>query len=119
MGRLVANPEGRPPLEVWAAYEGHLQAALGNPPRSSSIVNVLLHALGYLSKGLSAQEKAYFLDVLAQYRAQRVPMSTAVGILRAWIIRFEEPYLARQHFFAPYPADLVLLGDSGKGREVD
>lgn len=118
MGRLVANPEGRPPSDVWEAYEVHLRAALANPPRPSSSVNVLLHALGHVRKGLSAQEKAYFLDALAQYREGRVPMSVPVGILGAWIVRFGEPYLARQHFFAPYPADLILITDSGKGRDL-
>lgn len=118
MGRLVASPEGRPPSDVWEAYEVHLRAALANPPRPSSSVNVLLHALGHVRKGLSAQEKTYFLDALAQYREGRVPMSVPVGILGAWIVRFGEPYLARQHFFAPYPADLILITDSGKGRDL-
>ncbi|MGC8838467.1 MAG: 2-thiouracil desulfurase family protein [Anaerolineae bacterium] len=119
LGRIVANPEGRPPSEVLAAYEEHLRSALANPARSTSIVNVLLHALGHLREGLSPQEKAYFLDALAQYRAGRLPMSVPVGILRAWVIRFEEPYLSRQHFFAPYPTDLVTITDSGKGRDLD
>jgi uncharacterized protein YbgA (DUF1722 family)/uncharacterized protein YbbK (DUF523 family) len=119
LGRIVANLEERPPSEVLAAYEEHLRAALAAPPRQSSAVNVLLHALGYVRKGLSAEEKAYFLDTLAQYRAGRVPLSVPVGILRAWIVRFGEPYLSRQHFFAPYPQDLITITDSGKGRDLD
>lgn len=119
LGRIVANAERRALSEVLAAYEAHLRAALANPPRPSSAMNVLLHALGYFRQGLAPQEKAYFLDALAQYRAGRLPMSVPVGILQAWIVRFGEPYLSRQRFFAPYPKDLVTITDSGKGRDLD
>jgi len=118
MGRLVANPEKRPADTVLADYEQHLAKALVQPPRHNTSINVLMHALGYFSKGLSAEEKTFFLDALDRYRAGRIPLSVPVGIISAWIVRFGEPYLARQTFFAPYPEDLVSVTDSGKGRKL-
>jgi uncharacterized protein YbgA (DUF1722 family)/uncharacterized protein YbbK (DUF523 family) len=118
MGRIVANPQKKPVAEVLAEYETHLWEALAGPPRRTAGINVLMHALGYFSKQLSSEEKAYFLDSLEKYRAKKAPLSVPVSILGAWIVRFEEPYLARQTFFAPYPEPLIAISDSGKGREV-
>lgn len=118
MGPIVANPQQKPAGEVLAAYETHLWEALAEPPRRTAGINVLMHALGYFSKQLSAEEKTYFLDTLEKYWAEKVPLSVPVSILGAWVVRFEEPYLERQTFFAPYPEPLIAISDSGKGREV-
>lgn len=119
MGRVVANPARRPAAEALADYEHLLWEALARPPRRTAGINVLMHAMGYFSARLTPAEKALFLDTLERYRTRRVPLSTPVYILRAWIARFQEPYLARQVFFEPYPIALVSPVDSGKDREVE
>lgn len=118
LGRVVANPEKRPVDQVLEDYEDGLRSALTTAPRYTSCINVLMHALGYFSKGLSGSEKAFFLDTLEEYRRQRVPLSVPIGIIRSYIVRFEQPYLDDQAFFEPYPEDLVNVTDSGKGRSV-
>ncbi|MBN1936859.1 MAG: DUF1722 domain-containing protein [Anaerolineae bacterium] len=118
MGPIVANHAKKPAAEVIAAYETHLGKALARPARRTAGINVLMHALGYFSEKLTSDEKAYFLDTLEKYRAEKVPLSVPVSLLGAWIARFKEPYLARQTFFAPYPEDLMLISDSGKGRNL-
>jgi uncharacterized protein YbgA (DUF1722 family) len=117
MGRIVANSADRPPAEVLAEYEPHLARALARPPRASGVVNVLMHALGYVSDNLSAGEKAFFLDVLKKYRGGTAPLSAATTLLNAWGIRFQAAYLLEQTFLEPYPEPLVSISDSGKGRE--
>lgn len=117
LGRVVANPQRQPVREVMAAYAAGFRAALARPPRRPAVVNVLMHALGYLSDRLTSAEKAYFLDLLTAYREGRQPLSTPVGVLRAWILRFEAPYLSAQTFFSPFPEALLSLRDSGKGGE--
>jgi uncharacterized protein YbgA (DUF1722 family)/uncharacterized protein YbbK (DUF523 family) len=116
MGRLVANPDRRPLPKVIEGYEEHLRRALARAARFTSNINVLMHALGYFSRGLGAREKAHFLDLLEQYRSGAVPLSVPVGLLRSLVIRFEEAYLERQTFLEPFPRDLVEITDSGKGR---
>ncbi|MEO0108425.1 MAG: DUF523 and DUF1722 domain-containing protein [candidate division WOR-3 bacterium] len=117
LGRIVANPEHRPVGEVLADYRARLNAALSAPPRRPAGINALMHALGYFKTGLGRREKAFFLSALEQYRAGRVPLSTPVGILQSWIVRFGQDYLAQQVFFQPFPQELVTLTDTGRGRD--
>jgi uncharacterized protein YbgA (DUF1722 family)/uncharacterized protein YbbK (DUF523 family) len=117
LGRIVANHANRPPAEVYAAYRPALAKALARPPRVTAIVNVLLHAFGYVSDGLAAAEKAFFLDVLEKYREGKIPLSAATAVLKSWAVRFQADNLMEQTFLDPYPEALVAITDSGKGRD--
>lgn len=117
LGRIVANAKTLPPKDVFLRYEEALRRALLRPPRRPSLVNVLEHAFGYVSDGLSREERAYFLTLLQEFRRGHLPLSVPREVLRAWIIRFGVEYLARQTFFEPFPPDLLLPLDSGKGTD--
>jgi uncharacterized protein YbgA (DUF1722 family) len=99
-------------------YGRHLRKALAVAPRYTSCINVLMHALGYFSEGLSSGEKAFFLDSLEAYREEKIPLSVPVGIVESYIVRFDQAYLREQRFFRPYPEELVKITDSGKGRDL-
>ena len=118
LGRIVANPDKLPLPSVVARYAAGLHDALHRAPRRVSAINVLMHALGYVSDQLSSAEKAFFLDSLGQYRNRHVPLSVPTSIMRSWIIRFGVEYLADQVYFEPYPQELVEVLDSGKGRKL-
>jgi uncharacterized protein YbgA (DUF1722 family) len=118
LGRLVANLEKRPVADILEKYEIHLARALARPPRYLSNINVLMHALGYFSKQLSAKEKAFFLDALERYRNGKVPLSVPLNLIRSWVIRFEQEYLGKQTLLEPYPEALMEITDSGKGRKL-
>ncbi len=118
LGRIVANPEKLPFADVVSSYREHFQAALARPPRSTSVINVFEHASGYFSERLERREKALFRSMLDKYRNKQVPLAAVTALLRSWIVRFEEDYLMPQVFFEPYPAELVSVSDSGKGRNV-
>ena len=117
LGRLVANPEHLPMGQVLAAYGQGLGQALARSPRRPAQINVLMHGMGYFKKQLNAKEKTYFQEMLEDYRAGKAPLSLLQALLRAWIARFYQGYLAGQSFFAPYPPELVDISDSGKGRD--
>ncbi|HOT05787.1 MAG TPA: DUF523 and DUF1722 domain-containing protein [Atribacter sp.] len=117
MGRIVAQVNKKPIKEVFEDYRSHLLKALFRPPKTPSMINVFMHALGYFSTRLQTNEKAFFLDSLEKYRAGRSTFATNLQLLRSWVIRFDEPYLKNQRFFEPYPEGLMELVDSGKGRE--
>lgn len=106
LGRITANPEKKPVSAVVQDYELHLWKVLVKAPRYTSVINVLLHALGYFDE-LSSQEKSFFLDSLKRYREGKVPLSVLAALLKSWIIRFNEDYLAQQTFFEPYPEGLI------------
>ncbi len=117
LGKVGANEEHRPVAEVYKEYGQTLPQVFTRPPKYTAATNVLMHALGYFRQRLSAQEKSFFLDTLERYHRGRLPLSVPVGILRSWVIRFNEPYLAQQVMFQPYPEELTDITDSGKGRD--
>jgi uncharacterized protein YbgA (DUF1722 family)/uncharacterized protein YbbK (DUF523 family) len=116
LGRIVASHGKVRAEQVFAEYGEGLARALSRIPRYTSQINVLMHTLGYFKDALTAREKAHFLDALERYREGKIPLSAMTTMLRSWIVRFGEPYLAEQTWFAPYPEDLVEITDSGKGR---
>jgi uncharacterized protein YbgA (DUF1722 family)/uncharacterized protein YbbK (DUF523 family) len=107
MGNVVAHQKDRPWAETIREYEACLWRALRRPPRRGANENVLTKAVGYFTSRLSKGEKAFFLDTVSKYKAGKFPLSTPLNVLKAWIIRFDEPYLLSQTFFEPYPAALV------------
>ncbi len=115
MGRITANHDGLGFKELIAAYESHLVKALEQPPSTQRNINVLLHVFGYFKRHLNSSEKAFFLENLELYNLKRIPFSVLLGILRSWVIRFDEPYLKGQTLFEPFPAALFEVTDSGKG----
>jgi len=117
-GKIVANHENAAWETVITRYEEHLKRALANPPRFTAMINVLLHAFGGFSEVLSKEEKAFFLESIEEYRDERIPLSVLLHIVRAWSIRYRNDYLLGQTFLQPYPAELVEITDSGKGREA-
>lgn len=115
-GRITANHEKRPVEEVYASYEEELKKALAVRPRTSSTINTLMHAFGWISDGLSKEEKVYFLERLEAYRDERIPLSVLLGIIKGNAIRFEQEYLLSQVLLDPFPNTLLKVADSGKGR---
>ncbi len=118
LGRVTANLERKDVKEVCAEYQAGLVRLLNKGPKFTSNINVLMHAMGYFKKELKAVEKAHFLDLLERYRAGKLPLSALLTLLASWVARFEDPYLASQTYFAPYPMELVEITDSGKGRDL-
>jgi uncharacterized protein YbgA (DUF1722 family)/uncharacterized protein YbbK (DUF523 family) len=114
LGRLVAGAREMPFGEAVDRYEAGLATALARPARIPALVNTLQHAYGYFSEHLGAAERAFFLDLLAEYRAERVMLNTVLAVLQSWIVRFEQGYLAAQRLFEPYPRALRSLVDSGR-----
>jgi len=109
LGRLVANHEQKPFPEILQAYETHLHYALARTPSVGAYINVMLKIMGYFSHQLSKDEKTFFLDSVEKYEAGRLTLSANLSVLRSWIIRFGQEYLATQSILEPYPEPLVEL----------
>jgi uncharacterized protein YbgA (DUF1722 family)/uncharacterized protein YbbK (DUF523 family) len=109
LGAIVANKEKKPFKELIYDYESHLQIALTRPPKYTSNINVLMHALGHFSDKLSSGEKALFFDWIQKYREGKTSLCPAINTIRSWIVRFEDQYLMHQTFFEPYPEGLMEI----------
>ncbi|MDP3563134.1 MAG: DUF523 and DUF1722 domain-containing protein, partial [Methanoregula sp.] len=120
MGRLVASRAKKEPAELFFHYRHLLCAALTQVPRYTNNINVLEHALGYFSNRVSGEEKAYCLRLIGRYKEGHATLAEPRDLLRSWVIRFGEPALLNQTFFAPYPADLTDLPEeiTNRGRDV-
>lgn len=118
LGRIVANLEHKPFKEVLEEYARHFPMAFIRLPRFTSNINVLQHSAGFFSRFLTPKEKAFFNDLLKQYRANKIPLSVPLNVVKSWIVRFGNDYLSQQTYFQPYPAELMTLADSGKGRDL-
>ncbi len=109
LGAIVANHEKKPFNEVISEYEVHLSSAFSRPPKYTSSINVLMHALGHFSDKLSNAEKALFFDWIQKYREGKTSLCPAINTIRSWIVRFEDQYLMNQTFFKPYPEGLMEI----------
>jgi len=118
LGRIVANPDRHRLPRVLERYEEVFRQGFARPARRGPMTNSMMHAFGYFSDRLSGRERQHFLRALERYRKEQCPVTAPLILLRSWIERFGEPYLAGQVFFDPFPEDLVQLTDSGKGREM-
>ncbi len=115
LGQIVANHKQLKIDQVLIDYESHLKKALMKPLRKGKNTNMILHMFGYVSKDLSADEKAYFLDQLSLYNLNKKPLSAVMAVLYGWVIRFDVSYLKSQKIFEPYPIEILDVLDSGKG----
>ena len=107
MGRIAANQKNESIRTVISNYESLLYAVFKKPPSHRSTINVLLHVFGFVSDHLSKSEKSFFLDLVENYKHEKIPVSVLLNILRSWIVRFGEPYLSEQTFFDPFPEELL------------
>jgi len=97
-----------------------LCTALAQVPRYTSNVNVLQHTIGYFSNRVTNEEKEYCIRLIDRYKDGHATLAEPRDLLRSWVIRFQEPSLIYQTFFAPYPVVLAVLPEeiSDRGRDV-
>jgi uncharacterized protein YbgA (DUF1722 family) len=117
LGQIVAGHMKGHAEDVIQEYADEFIEALTKPLKYKTNINAMMHAFGHFSGELKKEEKEYFLEMLERYRGAKVPMSVPLGILRTFVIRFDDEYLKQQTFFEPFPDALVTVTDSGKGRE--
>ncbi len=115
-GQIVANREKYKFDTVVKLYEQALRRVFKKMSKYKSMINALMHLFGGISKYLSVEEKRFFLNSIEEYRDERIPLSTVNHLLHAYAIRFHVHYLLNQLFLNPYPRELVIITDSGKGR---
>ncbi len=101
-------------------YGRHLSRALSRPPDAEAYIRILTGVAWSLAEGLSPQEQGLFRDAIGKYRRGLVSRCPAVTILKAWVVRFDDPFLRQQSIFAPYPDALLDVEEtrSDRGRDL-
>jgi uncharacterized protein YbgA (DUF1722 family)/uncharacterized protein YbbK (DUF523 family) len=108
MGKLVAAAGQMERTALMEGYEGLLMEAMALHATVKKNTNVLSHIMGYFKKRLSPGEKRELVEVIGRYHDRMVPLIVPVTLLRHYVRIFEEPYLARQVYLEPHPAELML-----------
>lgn len=106
LDRLLSGGRAPDTAVLAMEYKKRLSNALSRNPRYTSLLGVLIHAFGPISKQLADRDKALFLDRLERFRNGKIPASGPVGLLRSWVVRHGPRDLRNQTFFNPYPMEL-------------
>lgn len=107
LGRMVAGTTTVTlGLQKEAYFERFMRImALRSSPGGN--VNVLMHILGYFKRVLPTADKQELLEIFAAYRERRVPLISALLMLRHHLRHFPHPWLDAQFFLFPYPEALA------------
>jgi uncharacterized protein YbgA (DUF1722 family)/uncharacterized protein YbbK (DUF523 family) len=108
LGKLVAQAGKRPLEELLGTYQGLLMKAMRLHASVRKQVNVMHHVLGYFKRQLSADEKQEMLSLIELYRQGSVPLIVPVTLVNHYVRKYREPYLSRQFYLQPHPAELQL-----------
>ncbi len=108
LGQLVGQGRHRKPDRLRQDYLARLMPALQRRATVRKNVNVLQHAMGYFKKMLSADEKAELLERIDEYHRELVPLVVPLVLLQHYVRKYDQPYLAGQHYLNPHPTELKL-----------
>mgnify|MGYP000899921410 CR=1 FL=1 len=108
LGRLVAGARAASRKAVQAEYEAGFMGALAAIATPRRQANVLQHMLGYFKDVLAPAEKQELVLLVADYRTGLVPLIVPVTLLQHHVRRHHVEYLARQHYLAPHPKELLI-----------
>ena len=102
LGNLVASNKKIPLNDILKKYEECLNMALRKEPTVKTHVNVIMHIFGYFAKFFSQTEKETFLDLLGQYKEQKLTLGKILAEFSPMIHKFDNIYLAKQTYFLLY-----------------
>jgi len=108
LGKWVAEGKRIPIEELYTRYSETLMEALKLKSTRRKNANVLQHMMGYFKKRLSSDEKQEMLEIFDQYRLGYIPLIVPVTILKHYVRKYNEPYLAQQTYINPHPISLQL-----------
>ncbi len=108
MGQVVANHEKQSIETVLEAYSAELGVIYSSILKPGKNANTLQHLFGYFKNDLNDAEKHFFARQMDLYLKDLVSLQSILLILKAWVVRFDEPYLKNQTIFDHYPIEMKI-----------
>ena len=108
LGRLIAESGKIEINELLDSYIKELMYNLRKKATRKSHTNVLQHLAGYLKKALDGDDRRELADLIDRYRLGQVPLVVPITLLNHHFRRHPNPYIARQVYLRPHPAELML-----------
>ncbi len=106
MGKIVASSGKGGFKNAAEEYRKCITILFSSMPSKGNTINAYEHVFGYFKKGLSSEEKKYFLDMMQKYRNKKIKQDIIQCLLKSYAIRFGTKYILTQSFFSPYPEEL-------------
>lgn len=108
LGRLVAGAKKQERQTLLDEYFTVLMEGLKLLATARKNTNVLQHVAGYFKKQLSSEEKRELMELIEAYHKELIPLIAPMVLLSHYVKKYEEPYLKRQYYLHPHPAELML-----------
>lgn len=108
MGKLVAKAKEIPSEELFKRYEKMLMEGLRLKATIKKNTNVLQHITGYFKKRLTSDEKLELIELINHYYDGYLPLVVPLALLKHYVRKYEQPYLAEQFYLDPHPIELQL-----------
>lgn len=108
LGQLLANKQQLPLEQIAGQYIRGLMAALKKLASKKSHGNTLQHIQGYFSKYLNADERAELTQQIDDFRTGLKPLIAPLTLLKHYLLKYPDEYIAQQVYLAPYPESLGL-----------
>jgi uncharacterized protein YbgA (DUF1722 family)/uncharacterized protein YbbK (DUF523 family) len=108
LGALVANAKKYQRPVLLEEYFKALMEGLRLQATVKKHTNVLQHMAGYFRNHLSSDEKQELIEVIDQYHKTLVPLIVPVTLIRHYVRKYAELYLASQYYLNPHPLELML-----------
>ncbi|UCC57101.1 MAG: DUF1722 domain-containing protein [Gammaproteobacteria bacterium] len=108
LGRLVADAGNRDLQKTLDSYIAILMQALRMIATNRKHTNVLQHIMGYFKAQLGKGDKEELLDVIEEYRCERLPLIVPITLIKHWLRIYPNKYIASQYYLNPHPRELKL-----------
>ena len=106
MGRLVAEINKHTLRTSADRYAMELMSVLKQPATQKQHINVLQHSLGFISKRLAVDVRVQIVATIEAYRQGTVSLADSISLFNHHL--HHSNYLQRQHYFNPYPSQVML-----------
>jgi uncharacterized protein YbgA (DUF1722 family)/uncharacterized protein YbbK (DUF523 family) len=108
LGRLLAQANTRRHRQLCEQYGAGFMDALKHPATRKRHANALQHLMGYLKKHLDGADKAELMETIDAYRLGQIPLLAPLTLLKQHFRRFPHPYVQKQVYLNPDPAESLL-----------
>jgi uncharacterized protein YbgA (DUF1722 family)/uncharacterized protein YbbK (DUF523 family) len=108
LGKMVAGAGKREKQHLYHDYITLFMEAVKIQANPKKNTNVLMHITGYFKKNLTSDEKAELLEVIENYHKGLIPLIVPITLMNHYVRKYDEPYLQKQYYLNPHPAELML-----------
>ena len=109
LGTFVANiAKWDSLIDYFISYRQQFMDLLRYVATRDNHVNTLMHIQGYFKKRLTSIERTELVEAIASYQKGDQSLATPLELLKSYLVKYPDDYLAKQRYFEPYPDELRM-----------